>query len=111
VTDLSEASIRAAIENGAMFGSNGPGFEAIETEGERVRVRTTNARFIRFLDDSGAMVLDVQGSTAEYRVSKTQRWVRIEASDGAGHTAWSQPLWIIPTPPKVANSGTSADAY
>jgi hypothetical protein len=111
VTDLSEASIRAAIENGAMFGSNGPGFETIETEGERVRVRATNARFIRFLDDSGAMVLDVQGSAAEYRVSKTQRWVRIEASDGAGHTAWSQPLWIIPTPPKVAGSGTSADAY
>jgi hypothetical protein len=111
LADLSEASIRAAIENGAMYGSNGPDFETIETRGERIRVVVRNARFIRFLDDTGAMVLDVQGQSAEYRPNKSQRWVRIEASDGAGHTAWSQPLWIVPTAPRMASLGSSLERF
>jgi hypothetical protein len=107
LTDLSEASIRAAIENGAMYGSNGPDFETIETKGERISVVVRNARYIRFFDSSGAMVLDVQGQRAEYSPNENQRWVRIEASDDAGHTAWSQPLWIVPNSPKMASMGSS----
>jgi hypothetical protein len=108
VKDLSEASLRAAIENGAMYATNGPDFDSIETSGDRVRAVARNARFVRFIDDSGAMAVDVQGSSAEFRFNDSQRWVRIEASDGAGHTAWSQPLWRVPRPTKVADAGGMA---
>ena len=107
LTDLSEASIRGAIENGAMYATNGPDFDTIDTGGGSIQVVAKNARFLRFLDDTGAMVLDVESSSAEYRPSPQERWVRIEASDGAGHTAWSEPLWLVPSQPKLTRADSA----
>jgi hypothetical protein len=107
VTDLSEASVRAAIENGAMYATNGPDFDTIDTGGGSIQVVAKNVRFLRFLDDTGAMVLDVESSSAEYRPDPQERWVRIEASDGAGHTAWSEPLWLLPSQPKLTRAEAS----
>lgn len=97
-TTVSLPALRAAIERGSMYATNGPELGAIDVVDGQIVVDGTSSplpiRQIRFIDQDGNVLRVVAADQAAYRPTGAEQWVRIEASDSAGHTAWTQPLWI-----------------
>jgi hypothetical protein len=107
-SEVSEPALKAAITRGSMYATTGPEFRSIEVvDGEIVvqAVAPTSSPLIaaapapievRFLTADGHIAQTITASVARYRPTGQEQWVRIEASDAQGNTAWSQPLWITP---------------
>jgi hypothetical protein len=107
-SEVSEPALKAAIARGSMYATNGPEFRAIDVAGGEIVVQAAAAGDslstaaapapvqVRFLDQDGRLVLATNGPLARFHPTGQEQWVRIEASDAQGNTAWSQPLWITP---------------
>ena len=57
---------------------------------ERDGIVLANARFAELSGFEGPAQL------ASYTPTGTEKWIRIEADSADGHTAWSQPFWMLP---------------
>jgi hypothetical protein len=93
---LTAAALRASLLAGRSYTSNGPRFTALGADAEAggIRAAAPGAATIRFVGDDGRVALQTAGDDAVYRPPAGMRWVRAEASDTAGRTAWSQPFWL-----------------
>jgi predicted metal-dependent phosphoesterase TrpH len=93
---LSPAALREALLAGRFYSSSGLAFGALGADPEAggIKVAAPGATAIRFIGDDGRIVQQVAGETSVYRPRGDLRWVRVEASDAAGRTAWSQPFWL-----------------
>jgi hypothetical protein len=106
--DLGQAALRQALLAGRLYASNGPAFSSLGVSPEfgGIVARAPGASELRFVGASGAVLHattgDVthsvtggdDGAAGVYAPHPADRWVRVEALDGAGRTAWSQPFWI-----------------
>lgn len=100
--ELTEASIRKALEQGALYASNGPSFSALGVMGAQITAASPDAATVRFIAHDGRVVGQGPASWASYRPTGAERWIRVEAVRADGATAWSQPFWILPNAPKVS---------
>lgn len=94
--DLSPAALREALLAGRFFASNGPVFSVLgaDVAAKGLVAAAPGAATIRFIGDDGVVRHQVAGDAAVHRPDGGARWIRIEAADAAGRTAWSQPFWI-----------------
>jgi hypothetical protein len=109
--ERSPAAVRAALDTGAFYSSNGPEIEALEIGGDDVVVRCSPARSITLVlgRTKGARVNAGQGAyiysgevlgtnrdglILEARLTRPtgSRGGRIEVEDDAGRRAWTNPL-------------------
>jgi hypothetical protein len=95
-TSLTPAALREALLAGRFYASSGLAFGTLGADPEAggIKVAAPGATIIRFVGDDGRIAQQVAGDTSVYQPDGTRRWVRAEASDAAGRTAWSQPFWL-----------------
>ncbi|MGH2353248.1 MAG: hypothetical protein ACRDJN_16700, partial [Chloroflexota bacterium] len=93
---LTPGALREALLAGRFYASNGPAFSALgaDVEARGLVAVAPGAVAIRFIGDDGGVRQEVAGDAAVYRPNGGARWIRIEATDAEGRTAWSQPFWI-----------------
>jgi hypothetical protein len=94
--DLSPAALREALLAGRFYASNGPVFSALgaDVAAKGLVAAAPGVATIRFIGDDGVVRQQVAGDAGVHRPDGSARWIRFEASDAAGRTAWSQPFWI-----------------
>ena len=94
-------AVVAAVRAGRFYASCGPAFEAVWVEEGAVHARTSPVAHISFVCDGprGGHCFHEDGSPvteAAYRPPADARFVRVEATDERGRTAWCNPLFSVP---------------
>lgn len=88
-------AIMTALEAGDFYATQGPEF-TVRRDGERLHVACTPVRDVVFFSDSvfaADRVTRGDGVTAaDYRISPTDTFVRVELHDAQGRMAWSSPI-------------------
>lgn len=103
VQQRTSAAIYDAIRHGNFYSSCGPEFHDIELRRGHVAVRTSPVSFIRLVGPRthGARIGSFQGETyteAEFAIPDEWATVRVEIEDRYCRRAWTNPLFIQPTP-------------
>jgi hypothetical protein len=93
---LSYAALGEALLAGRHYASTGPSFSFLGVSPEHggIAAHAPGAAELRFFGASGTLLQGVAGEAAVYVPRPADRWVRVEAMDGAGRRAWSQPFWV-----------------
>jgi hypothetical protein len=111
--ERSQAAVLAALRQGAFYSSTGPEILELEVSEEAVELRCTPARSVTLLAGRGqgaranagrlgyphrAEILERTGA-GEITAARLERparspYGRLEVTDAAGRTAWTNPLWI-----------------
>jgi len=96
--DLAVDHLMASIRGGLFYPSNGPEIKGIRIRDGVISVSTSPARAISFVSNAGlgerhTGVTDLL-TEAMYVPRGGERYIRIEVSDEAGRTAWSNPIFI-----------------
>lgn len=94
VDEPAPQAILEALREGRCYASSGVFFEAIEVEGDVIRIVTRNADRIAFVGKHGRWLKWVNERAAEYQVQGNEGYVRVEAYGPHGSTAWTQPFFI-----------------
>jgi len=98
---LDQESILEAIRAGRFYCSQGPEIKQIELDAGRVRVWTSPVREIRIMSDSFYCPDRIHRTEkgfidqAEYKLKRTDRFVRVECLDDMGRKAWSQFIDVL----------------
>jgi hypothetical protein len=90
-------ALRAAMARGEFYSSTGPRIARIDGAGDALRLRLESPARTRFVGDGGRVLATSNGVDAVLPVASLPadlRWVRAVVDDGAGHTAWVQPLRV-----------------
>jgi len=93
----SKDAVMDAIVRGRFYSSCGPTIEWLRVDGDRISVRTSPAAYISFIcDDSrGGHVFNEDGwpvTEGEYALKGSEVFLRVECTDQAGRTAWTNPI-------------------
>ena len=96
-----ERSAEAALEalrRGHFYSSAGPELLAVQVEGGVVRVSCSPCQGIYCLGFAGRNQYrrgtpDQPLTSAEFTLRSDDPWVRVQVTDAAGRSAWSQPYW------------------
>jgi predicted metal-dependent phosphoesterase TrpH len=110
--ERSAGALLAALDAGAFYSSAGPEIEALETNGDDVRVRCSPARSVTlmagrtkgarvnagegaYIYSGEVLATDGGGLITEARLTRPLRTshARLEVEDPAGRRAWTNPLW------------------
>lgn len=94
---LTKQDIFAAIAEGSFYASQGPEFVQIVKEGNKIRLECRGAKTAVFYSNciwSEDRIKNVSGGSAEYKISKFDRYVRIELIDENGMRAWCTPIMV-----------------
>jgi len=97
-TELTATAIRAAIEHGQFYASNGVALSdagASDTElAVTIQAARSGARYTtRFIGQSGAVLAEVAGPSERYRFTGAETYVRASIIDSNGNRAWTQPVF------------------
>ena len=97
--ERSAKGVMDALAAGRFYATCGPTIEAMSVTGTRVWVRTSPVAHISFISDGsrGGHVFCEDGSPVtegEHSVSGGDVFVRVECTDAAGRTAWSNPIFL-----------------
>lgn len=97
--ELSEPAILAALRAGRFYASTGPEIYETSLTGGVLTVRCSPVSVINVVGCTqyGAHWAAAPGETitsATYRPHERARYVRVECIDAAGHTAWSNPIFL-----------------
>lgn len=94
------AAIRAAIERGDFYSSNGVRLSRLDeaADGGAVKVAASGGEHtFEFIGDGGRVLDRHVGTEARWsRPDGYLGYVRVRVTDAAGHTAWTQPRWPKP---------------
>jgi hypothetical protein len=93
-TDLSLGAFMNALKKGAFYPTRGPLLD-ITVTGRSVEVKSPAAKWIRFIDCQNRIVAVFRSDTATYESRGDEGFIRVEAEDPRGRTAWSQPMWLV----------------
>ena len=96
---LAEEAILLALEQGHFYASSGPKIHDLALEGDQLTVRCSPVVAIDFVGrgPSSRRVSAPPGQTlsqASYHLREGQGYVRVACQDGAGHWAWSNPIFL-----------------
>ena len=96
--ELEAEEILQAIRKGLFYASTGPVIREIKCEDGELRVKTSPVHSISFVSTPslGAKFTSLEGNLTEhaYPGREKETYVRIEATDQMGRTAWSNPIFI-----------------
>jgi len=96
--DKTLPSIIDAIQRGLFYASNGPTIHNIRLEAEGIHVETSPVKHITFVSTPslGARFTAQDAPLTEYTYPGRpgETYVRIEATDYEGRTAWSNPIYL-----------------
>jgi hypothetical protein len=92
--DLSLASFLDALKKGAFYPTRGPVLDITVTD-HTIAVNSPTAKWIRFIDCQNRIVAVFRSDSAAYESRGDEGFIRVEAEDSQGHTAWSQPMWLV----------------
>jgi hypothetical protein len=95
VAAVTAEALRSALSTLAFYATSGPLVDLEAREGA-IACAGRGVRAIRFLDRQGRVRAESEGAQAAYRPRGDEECLRVEADDGAGGRAWSQPFWIEP---------------
>jgi len=91
--DPSLESLLAALRQGAFYASTGPRFTSFTLSQRTLCATAEPGTTLRFIAKQ-AQVVGSGGSSACYKVTGPETYVRVEAWDGSGGRAWSQPFFV-----------------
>jgi hypothetical protein len=93
------ASILASIKAGLFYASNGPKIKRITFEEDSIIAETSPVTSIGFVSTpSRGTKYWADGkplTLAAYKPRKNETYIRVEATDENGRTAWSNPIYIL----------------
>jgi hypothetical protein len=96
--DNTLTSIVEAIKNGHFYASNGPTIKNIQTTPQGIHVQTSPVKHITFISQPslGARFTAEDKPLTEYTYPgrEGEKYIRIEATDHQGRTAWSNPIHL-----------------
>lgn len=91
-------AVLSSIKCGFFYGSNGPEIKEVRLEDNIITAKTSPVRSIGFIASpslgSKFWADRTTISEASYAVRKGEIYVRVEATDEKGRTAWSNPIYI-----------------
>jgi hypothetical protein len=91
-------SILAAIKAGLFYASNGPEIKNIKVEGDTIIAETSPAASIAFISAPSRgtkyWAENKPLTEASYTPRKHEAYIRVEAVDKNGKTAWSNPIYL-----------------
>jgi len=95
--ERSKQAVMDALVRGRFYATCGPTIESIRVDGNRVTVRCSPVAAISLICDGarGGHVFREDGqpiTEAELRLGGSEIFARVECTDGAGRTAWSNPV-------------------
>jgi hypothetical protein len=95
--ELTEEGVMKAIKAGQFYASNGPVINDISVEDGKIHVSTSQVKVINFvMNVSRGRSFTAMGDSllteAEYKISGTEKYIRVECFDVNGKTAWSNPI-------------------
>ncbi len=97
---LTGDDIMNSIQKGLYYSSNGPEIKDIEIKQDQIKVSTSPVRTISFVSNGGLGQKNTSETgyldEAVYSLKGREIYVRIEASDQKGLTAWSNPVFLEP---------------
>jgi hypothetical protein len=91
--DPSLESLLAAIRQGAFYASTGPRFVTLSLSDRTVCATAEPGSSLRFIA-RGAQLVGSGGASACYTITGREGYVRVEAWNGSGGRAWSQPFFV-----------------
>ncbi|MGB8450754.1 MAG: CehA/McbA family metallohydrolase [Anaerocolumna sp.] len=96
---LTQERIIDSIREGAFYASQGPEIYDLRVEEGVLKVETSAVQYIKFVvfEALGSNHFSENGSLitfAEYKIHGQEAYIRVEAIDEKGHTAWSNPIFI-----------------
>ncbi len=94
VGERSATAVVEALRAGRFYASTGVEIEAIEVDGETIRVRATNAARIVALMQTGRRFAQVEAGEIEVTVPDNARYVRFECLGTGEASAWTQPFFV-----------------
>jgi hypothetical protein len=95
--ELTADAIKTAIATGNFYASQGPLFDSVRIEGNRVEVKCSEVQTVVFYSNTVWCEDRVTSGTvtsASYRIKPTDKYVRVELIDKDGRMAWSSPFWV-----------------
>ncbi len=90
---VDEEHFRHAVQALAFYATTGPEIDPGVTDGA-VRCLGAPTMTMRFIDRENHVRAEGRGPDARYRPIGDEGFIRVEAVDGTGRPAWSQPFWI-----------------
>lgn len=95
--ELTVDAIKKAIAAGNYYASQGPRFESVRIDGDRVEVKCSEVQAVVFYSNTAWCADRVTSGTvtsATYRIKPTDKYVRVELIDKDGKMAWTSPFWV-----------------
>jgi len=95
--ERSREAVMDALVQGRFYSTCGPTIEAVDVDGDRICVATSPVAHISFIcaGAHGGHVYNEDGTPvtrAEFPLRNAEGFVRIECTDPAGRTAWTNPV-------------------
>jgi len=94
VAALNRAEILKSLREGRCYGSTGPLFKSIGTEGNVFRIAAEKPGLIEFIGTHGRVLKSVRGAGAEMALDTAEIYVRARLTGADGLTAWTQPVFL-----------------
>ena len=98
---LTQEAIMASLQAGSFYASQGPLIQDFYVEDGQVHLLCSPCRSIGFQNDSnpGTAENDEAGSltSAVYKLTGREHYIRAFCTDWAGKKAWTQPIWLKET--------------
>jgi hypothetical protein len=99
---LGARAILQAMERGDFYASTGVELADYEATANSIRIAVRTTAYskyrIQFIARDGVVVREVPDSTAEYRFSGTEGYVRAKVIESNGRVAWCQPVAVRARP-------------
>jgi len=95
---LSVKSIMESLKRGLFYSSTGPEIHDLQIRGEEIHVETSPVQAINFIARNGLgrrfFASDKPINKATYGMRGNEGYIRVEAEDYKGRTAWTNPIII-----------------
>lgn len=95
VREISADALRDALIGGHFYATTGP-WARFGVEAGRILAQGPERSMIRFVGSQNEVLEEFREPEGSYWPNGSERFVRAEVRDKDGHTAWSQPFWILP---------------
>ena len=95
---LEARALLEALERGDFYASTGVELSDYQATASAITIKVKPVAWagyrIQFIGKGGALLEEVQGPDATYRVKGTEGYVRAKVLESNGSTAWTQPVMI-----------------
>ena len=104
---LESRAIMDALERGDFYASTGIELSQydVTTTGIAIKVRaTTFSKYrVQFIGRGGQLLAETADASASYTFKGNEGYVRGRILESNGHVAWTQPVPVGPSAPKLSN--------